>query len=179
MVAYIRSDLDFILAQIIVAEKHAAYVANPLDPNAAPLYGVGLAGQVGSVPTYTLSIGLRTVDGQIQQPAARPGTVGHPRTSNFPNCSIPVLPAGGTPFDPGTDPAPTRRPTIPGSLVFDSSLRTISNLIVDQTLGNPAAILKGLETGGVVDASLANVALVQVIYDAFKPALTPSISPAW
>ena len=35
--------------------------------------------------------------------------------------------------------------------MFDSSLRTISNLIVDQTLGNPAAILKGLETGGVVD----------------------------
>ena len=64
MVAYIRSDLDFILAQIMVAEKHAAYVANPMDPNAAPLYGVGLAGQVGSVPTYTLSIGLRTVDGQ-------------------------------------------------------------------------------------------------------------------
>ena len=64
MVAYIRSDLDFILAQIKVAEKHAAYTANPMDPNAAPLYGVGQAGQVGSVPTYTLSIGLRTVDGQ-------------------------------------------------------------------------------------------------------------------
>ena len=56
-------------------------------------------------------------------------------------------------------------------MVFDSSLRTISNLIVDQTLGNPAAILKGLETGGVVEASLANVALVQAIYTAFKPAL--------
>ena len=59
----------------------------------------------------------------------------------------------------------------PNSLVFDSSLRTISNLIVDQTLGNPAAILKGLQAGGVVDASLANVALVQAIYAAFKPAL--------
>jgi len=34
MVAYIRSDLDFILAQIKVAEKHAAYIVNPLDPNA-------------------------------------------------------------------------------------------------------------------------------------------------
>ena len=55
-------------------------------------------------------------------------------------------------------------------MVFDSSLRTISNLIVDQTLGNPAAIMKGLEVGGVVDASLANVALVQDIYAAFKPA---------
>ena len=56
-------------------------------------------------------------------------------------------------------------------MVFDSSLRTISNLIVDQTLGNPAAIIKGLQVGGVVDASLANVALVQAIYAAFKPAL--------
>ena len=63
MVAYIRSDLDFILAQIKVAEKHAAYTANPLDPNAAPLYGVGAAGQAGSVPSYNLSVGLRTVDG--------------------------------------------------------------------------------------------------------------------
>ena len=59
----------------------------------------------------------------------------------------------------------------PDSMVFDSSLRTISNLIVDQTLGNPAAIIKGLQAGGVVDASLANVALVQAIYAAFKPAL--------
>ena len=32
----------------------------------------------------------------------------------------------------------------PNSLVFDSSLRTISNLLVDQTLGNPAAILTAL-----------------------------------
>ena len=30
--------------------------------------------------------------------------------------------------------------------------------------------MKGLEVGGVVDASLANVALVQAIYAAFKPA---------
>jgi hypothetical protein len=54
-------------------------------------------------------------------------------------------------------------------MVFDSSLRTISNLIVDQTLGNPAAIIKGLQVGGLVAADLANVALVQTIYAAFKP----------
>jgi hypothetical protein len=63
MANYIRSDLEFILDQIKIAEKHAAYIANPNDPNAAPLYGVGAAGQVGSVPAYTLSMGLRTVDG--------------------------------------------------------------------------------------------------------------------
>src|SRR5262245_9672623 len=49
MVAYIRSDLEFILEQIKIAEAHAA---------GQPLYGVG-----GLVPTYNLSYGLRTVDG--------------------------------------------------------------------------------------------------------------------
>ena len=176
MVAYIRSDLDFILAQIKVAEKHAAYIANPLDPNAAPLYGVGLAGQAGSVPSYNLSIGLRTVDGQnnnllpgqekwgaadmqfpeLLDPAFRPA-------ENVPgNFLPPGAPAVPTSYAPSNN---------PGSMVFDSSLRTISNLIVDQTLGNPAAIMKGLQSGGIVEATLANVALVQAIYNAFKPAL--------
>ena len=49
MVAYIRSDLDFILAQIEIAEAHAA---------GQPLYGPG-----GLIPTYNLAWGLRTVDG--------------------------------------------------------------------------------------------------------------------
>ncbi len=154
MVAYIRSDLDFILAQIKIAEAHAAYTANPLDPNAAPLYGVGLGGQPGSVPAYTLSLGLRTVDGrdnnllpgqeqwgaadmqfpELLDPAFRPA-------ENVPgNFLPPGSPAVPTSYTPSNN---------PGSMVFDSSLRTISNLIVDQTLGNPAAILKGLQVGGV------------------------------
>ena len=49
MVAYIRSDLDFILAQIEIAEAHAA---------GQPLFGPG-----GLIPTYNLALGLRTVDG--------------------------------------------------------------------------------------------------------------------
>ena len=97
-------------------------------------------------------------------PARRSGA---PRTSSSPNLLDPVFrPADGTLFDPdGPGPAPAI-PTAanynpsnnPNSLVFNSSLRTISNLIVDQTLGNPAAILKGLQVGGVAEASLANVA---------------------
>ena len=175
MVAYIRSDLDFILAQIKVAEKHAAYIANPIDPNAAPLYGVGLAGQAGSVPTYTLSIGLRTVDGQIQQPAARPGEVGRcgHAVSRTARPDLPArrkrageFPAAGLACRTDVVCA-LQQSRLDG---LRSSLRTISNLIVDQTLGNPAAILKGLQVGGVVDASLANVALVQGIYNSFKPA---------
>ncbi|QQR40398.1 peroxidase family protein [Devosia rhizoryzae] len=178
MVTYIRSDLDFILEQIKIAEKHAAYVANPNDPNAAPLYGVGQAGQVGSVPAYTLSLGLRTVDGSYNNllPGQEKwGAADLP----FPELLNPQYrTADGTFFDPdGPGPAPAM-PTSPNynpsnnpnSLVFDSSLRTISNLIVDQTLSNPAAIIKGLQLGGVMEASLVNVALVQAIYQAYKPA---------
>ena len=49
MVTYIRSDLDFILDQIKIAEAHAA---------GQPLFGPG-----GLVPAYNVSWGLRTVDG--------------------------------------------------------------------------------------------------------------------
>ena len=49
MVQYIKSDLEFILAQIKIAEAHAA---------GQPLYGPG-----GLIPSYNLSWGLRTVDG--------------------------------------------------------------------------------------------------------------------
>lgn len=178
MANYIKSDLEFILDQIKIAEKHAAYVANPNDVNAAPLYGVGLAGQTGSVPAYTLSLGLRTVDGSYNN--LLPGQEHWGAADlQFPQLLDPAYRnADGTPFDPdGPGPAPAM-PTSPNynpsnnpnSLVFDSSLRTISNLIVDQTLGNPAAIIKGLQIGGLVDANLANVGLVQAIYAAFKPA---------
>jgi hypothetical protein len=178
MANYIRSDLDFILEQIKIAERHAAYIADPNDPNAAPLYGEGAAGQTGSVPAYTLSLGLRTVDGSYNN--LLPGQEHWGAADlQFPELLDPTYRnADGTAFDPdGPGPAPAL-PTSPNynpsnnpnALVFDSSLRTISNLIVDQTLGNPAAIIKGLQIGGVVAADLANVAVVQAIYATFKPA---------
>ena len=174
MANYIRSDLEFILDQIKIAEKHAAYIANPNDPNAAPLYGVGAAGQVGSVPAYTLSMGLRTVDGSYNN--LLPGQeLWGAADLQFPELLDPAFrPAENIPpgFGPPGPPVPTsyNPSNNPGSMVFDSSLRTISNLIVDQTLGNPAAIIKGLQIAGIVPADLANVALVQAIYAAFKPA---------
>ncbi|AJA08571.1 hemolysin-type calcium-binding region [Sphingopyxis fribergensis] len=163
MVTYIRSDLEFILDQIKIAEAHAA---------GQPLYGPG-----GLVPAYNLSFGLRTVDGSYNHllPGQEQwGAANQP----FPTLLDPVYrPADGTPFDPdGPGPAPAM-PTSPNynpsddpnSLVFDSSLRTISNLLVDQTLGNPAAILEGLARAGSDDA-LADLPLVTAIYQAFKPA---------
>ena len=96
MVAYIRSDLDFILAQIKIAEAACA-------ASVQPLFGPG-----GLIPTYNLAWGLRTVDGsynhllpgQEQWGAADnqfPEPAGHPVTGR------PMV----TPFDPdGPGPAP-------------------------------------------------------------------------
>src|SRR4029079_10871619 len=145
MVAYIKSDLEFILKQIKIAEAHAAYTANPMDPNAAPLYGVGLNGQQGSVPSYNLSFGLRTVDGSYNN--LLPGQEkGGAADQPFPELLDPdYRPAHGTMFDPdGPGPAPAM-PTAanydpsnnPNSLVFDASLRPISNLLLDHTPPNP------------------------------------------
>ena len=65
-----------------------------MDPNAAPLYGVGQAGQVGSVPTYTLSIGLRTVDGQYNNLLPGQEQWGS-ADRHSPNCSITTYPPRG------------------------------------------------------------------------------------
>ena len=157
-----KADLEFILAQIKIAEAHAA---------GAPLFGPG-----GLVPAYNVSYGLRTVDGTYNN-LLRQETWGA-ADQQFPSLMDPAYrPADGTPLDPdGPGPAPamptrrtTIRATIPNSLVFDSSLRTISNLLVDQTLGNPAAILTALDRAGSADP-MADLAAVTAIYQAFKPA---------
>lgn len=163
MVTYIRSDLDFILDQIKIAEAHAA---------GQPLYGPG-----GLIPAYNLSFGLRAVDGSNNH--LLPGQEKWGASNvQFPSLLDPVYrSADGTLFDPdGPGPAPAM-PTSPNynpsnnpnSLVFDSSLRTISNLLVDQTLGNPAAILEGLERAGDPDP-LTTLPAITAIYLAFKPA---------
>ncbi len=162
MVSYIKSDLDFILKQIKISEAHAA---------GQPLYGPG-----GLIPAYNLSWGLRTVDGSNNHLLPGQETWGAADVE-FPTLLDPnYRPADGTLFDPdGPGPAPaiptqsTYNPSNnPGSLVFDKNLRTISNLIVDQTLGNPAAVLEGLNRAGSVTA-LADLAEITTIYQAFKP----------
>ncbi|SEI20752.1 peroxidase family protein [Tardiphaga sp. OK245] len=152
MVSYIRSDLDFILAQIKIAEDHALF------ERTGGAQGKPLFGPTGSIPTYNLSWGLRTVDGTYNN-------LLNPQLGAADN----EFPEGlGTQFrtimvDPdGPGPAPmvpvTYTPGVdndgPGTAgpgdVFDPYVRTISNLIVDQTLGNPSAILTGLQRAGIV-----------------------------
>ena len=166
MVKYIRSDLDFILEQIKIAEAHAA---------GQPLFGPG-----GLVPAYNLSMGLRTVDGTYNN-------LLHPEwgaaDNEFPeNLGTNFRPADGTPLDmdgPGGQPAIPTQPNYnpsadPNSIVVDSSIRTISNLLVDQTLGNPSAILTALQRAGVVppEQQMAVTAQISAAYaplvDEFK-----------
>ncbi len=162
MVTYIRSDLEFILDQIKISEAHAA---------GQPLFGEG-----GLVPAYNVSWGLRTVDGTYNH--LLPGQESWGAADRpFPTLLDPTYrPADGTLFDPdGPGPAPAM-PTAPdytptddpSALVFDSSLRTISNLIVDQTLANPAAILEALDRAG---GDPGDLDAITAIYLAFKPAL--------
>jgi Ca2+-binding RTX toxin-like protein len=162
-VTMIRSDLEFILEQIKIAEAHAA---------GAPLFGPG-----GLVPAYNVSAGLRTVDGTYNHLLPGQETWGA-ADQQFPSLMDPAYrPAEGTPLDfdgPGPAPAMQTAPNYnpsdnPGSFVVDSSPRTISNLIVDQTLGNPAAILTALQRAGSTDET-GDLAAVTAIYQTFKPA---------
>ena len=62
----------------------------------------------------------------------------------------------------------------PNNIVVDSSLRTISNLIVDQTLDNPAAIMIALERAGIEppvgQTNLLTLALqIKTEYQTVKP----------
>ena len=172
MVSYIKSDLEFILEQIKIAEAHAA---------GQPLFGPG-----GLVPAYNLSMGLRTVDGTYNHLLPGQEKWGA-ADSQFPTLLEPSYrPADGTLFDPdGPGPAPAM-PTAanynpsnnPNSLVFDSSLRTISNLLVDQTLGNPAAILTALERAGSADP-MVDLASVTAIYRPSSRLPTRNTRRAW
>ena len=133
----VRSDLNFILAQIKIAEADAA-------------------GQdiLSLIPNIRAPLGLRAVDGSNNNLM---NLNGHNNTqfgaadNVFPRLTDPVFnPAEGAPagfFGPGS-------PAIPGSSyqqtsgpVFDSQPRTISNLIVDQTSNNPAAYATAYDPG--------------------------------
>jgi Ca2+-binding RTX toxin-like protein len=178
MVAYIRSDLDFILAQIKIAEAHAAFergvsTGDPSNP-ARPLYGPN-----GSVPAYNVAWGLRTVDGTYNH--LLPGQIEWGASDNefpehlgtdFKTIMVPAGPGGQlvpVSYTPGADndgPGPAGP-----SDVFDPTVRTISNLLVDQTLGNPSAILTGLQRAGIVppDQQMAVTAQISTAYQPLKP----------
>ena len=126
------SDLAFILKQIKIAEAHAATRSpeNPCDT----MVGTG----PDQISSPLVSMGLRTVDGSCNNLVPGQETFGA-ADQVFPRLTTPV-------FKSAEDSPPAFGPSRPTSyaqkkgFVFDSEPRVISNLIVDQTSTNPAAV---------------------------------------
>jgi Ca2+-binding RTX toxin-like protein len=129
----VRSDLNFILDQIKIAEADAA-------------------GQdiLSLIPNIRAPLGLRTVDGSSNNLLNLNGTNNTEfgaADNLFPRVTDPVF----NPAEQGTSYAQDN------GIVIDSQPRTISNLIVDQTSNNPAAYATAFDPGadGVLNFGLA------------------------
>ncbi len=160
-------DLRFILQQIKISEAHAA---------GGDLFGPG-PNQVNEV---RLPFGLRTVDGSLnhllpgQEPFGAADEV-FPRLTTASH-----RPAESWPFDPdGPGPISIGDPTSytqKKGLVNDSQPRIISNLIVDQTATNPAAVaVAGPDCDGIPAGEtcfIPNIAPDVGLSASFNPILT-------
>ncbi|MDQ2751071.1 MAG: Ig-like domain-containing protein [Actinomycetota bacterium] len=130
-------DLSFILKQIKIAEAHAATLT-PANP-CGTLVGPG----PNQIPDALTAYGLRTVDGSCNN--LLPGREKFAAADvPFPRLTNPVFRAAeGRPadfFGPGDPGSASSSYAQKKGSVFDSQPRVISNLIVDQTSTNPAAI---------------------------------------
>lgn len=127
------ADLAFILKQIKISEAHVANTTSTTGPCGA-LVGNG----PNQIPNALTSYGLRTVDGSCNNLIAGRETYGA-ADEVFPRLTTPAF-RSADPVPAGFGaPGPSSYAQTSGN-VFDSQPREISNLIVDQTSTNPAAI---------------------------------------
>ncbi|WP_223462319.1 peroxidase family protein [Pseudomonas sp. A-R-26] len=119
MANFNKSDLEFILQQIFIAEANSA--------------GQSL---VDLIPSPEFAFGLRTVDGMFNNLRLGQGEFGA-ADNFFPRLTTPVF----RPAEAGTSYTQT------SGLVIDSQPRTISNLIVNDTATNPAAVAATFDPG--------------------------------
>ncbi|WP_088318668.1 peroxidase family protein, partial [Kineosporia sp. R_H_3] len=141
-------DLTYILKQIKISERHArAYLGTdgsiPTNPDKAndPWYCQSLVGPAADqIPDRLTAYGLRTVDGACNNLFAGRETYAA-ADQPFPRLVAPLFQdAEGSPagFPPATSTSYKQKNQ--GNVVYDSEPRTISNLIADQTVTNPAAV---------------------------------------
>jgi Ca2+-binding RTX toxin-like protein len=133
-----KADLEFILKQIKIAENtSSAYTAAPVSIKQAIMDAYGFSDADATIAPY----GLRTVDGTY---------------NNLLTEANSTLGAADTLFPRLTDPQYVNDSyATPGANVTDAAPRVISNLIVDMTAANPAAVLAALASsvlkGAIVD----------------------------
>src|SRR4051812_46320881 len=136
-------DLAFILRQIKIAEEHSKTLtaSNPCGTLVAQP-GDGIPDNL-QIPDYLTAYGLRTVDGSCNNlvPGRERFTAAD---EQFPRLTTPDFRAaegvGAGFFGPGSPAIPSSSYAQKKGSVFDSQPRTVSNLIVDQTSTNPAAV---------------------------------------
>ncbi|MGN7250575.1 peroxidase family protein [Arthrobacter sp. SAFR-014] len=126
------SDLSYILKQIKIAEAHVANTTSATGPCGA-LVGTG----PNQIPSPLVSAGLRTVDGSCNNLQPGQETFGA-ADQKFPRLTTPVFKGAENATTFG-GPAASSYSQKSGTVV-DSEPRVISNLIVDQTSTNPAAV---------------------------------------
>ncbi len=156
----IRADLQFILDQIRIAERHADG-ENLLD----------------ILPNSRMAFGLRTVDGSFNNLVRG--------QDKFGAADQPFPQMLDQQFGNEQDEAPfagvsntNYAATGPGGSVVDSDPRIISNLVVDQTIGNPAAVQAYVAAGlGSLDANGVLLDLNGVPIPAGQPLFIPNTAP--
>ena len=143
-----QADLAFILRQIKVAEAHAGGTAltSIFVDAAGNVVEQGTPGAVLAIPDPHVPVGLRTVDGQDNNVVPGREAWGAADQS-MPRLLMPSFTTGSG--------------TIPGvgtggnyevsGVIVDAAPRTVSNLIVDMSLNNPAAIIAALTFAGSQD----------------------------
>ncbi|WP_341925220.1 peroxidase family protein [Nocardioides psychrotolerans] len=127
------SDLAYILKQIKIAEAHVANTTSATGPCGA-LVGTG----PHQLSSPLLSFGLRTVDGSCNNLVPGRERIGA-ADELFPRLATADFKAAG-PVPAGFGPPGTTTYAQTKGNVFDTEPRIVSNLIVDQTSTNPAAV---------------------------------------
>ncbi|GEP12549.1 peroxidase family protein [Methylobacterium gnaphalii] len=159
-----QQDLIYILKQIRIAEAHASGIGLTelrVDPatgdlltdrslyNSAGVW-LGDANAPRAIPDPHVPYGLRTVDGTYNNivPGRETwGSSGQPMPQNFQPNYLNDTDGDQMILGPGAPVITNGNYGLPGS-VADADPRIISNLVVDQSLNNPAAIAAALKVAG-------------------------------
>ena len=135
MVTLVKHDLEFILKQIRIAEAHSA--GGDLAQLVAEAGQAAGAADAAALQAHLLPYGLRTVDGTYNNLIAGRETWGATDQPFVPLTERVFRNEGDDSFAPITN---NNDYAAPGNVV-DVDPRLISNLIVDQTSNNPAAVI--------------------------------------